>query len=192
MATLARSSALALAFASTALGGCSTYVMPRYYPPAENIAAIRALATQKVGVGAFTTKVPNNGTLPCRLAGNIETPSGESFETYVQQALAADLVYAGAYDPKSPVLLTGTLDAMDFESHGGTWTLAATISSTLGTTVSVREIHSTSFIFEGQSACTQGAQNGMRALQNLLMQLVRQPSFVSLLGPTPPPPPPKD
>jgi hypothetical protein len=107
MGRLLKSAALAALFAS-ALGGCSTYVTPRYSISADTNVALKSLGVSGVAVGAFSG--PASFDNACRGAGPLSPPDGLSHTDYIKRALEDELKVAGAYAAGAPrVTLTGVV-----------------------------------------------------------------------------------
>lgn len=192
---------LALLAFCFALGGCSTYQGARYTIAADNVVALRAYRGQAIGVGAFTSSEPGKNEIMCRGVGPVRTPDGEPFADYIRKALVDELKMAEIYADGAPVTLTGTLDAMDFNSTGvgarttssavlGTndpepipphWALTLTVASSNGRKFTVSERYDFAGNFAGEVACNQTAHAMMPAVQNLVGRLVRSPEFPALL-----------
>jgi len=166
------------------LAGCSTYAVPRYSISADNVVALKSIAANGIGVGAFSQEtIPNENpnSIMCRGVGPIKTPDGEPFADFVKTSLVSELKIAGAYAPNAPVQLTGRLDSIDFSSVSGAWNLGLSVSSSNGRSLSVTEHYSYTSSYFGETACNQTAQALMPAVQDLIAKLVNAPDFPSLL-----------
>jgi hypothetical protein len=164
------------------LSGCSTYSAARYSSNADNVVALRALNGKVVNVGAFSATKPGEREIMCRGVGPIKTPDGEPFSDFVRKALVDELKLAGAFSATAPVTLTGNLDAIDFSSASGSWSLALTVRSSNGKSMTASEQYAFTSSFYGETACNQTAQALMPAVQNLVGQFVRSSEFTSLLN----------
>lgn len=163
------------------LSGCSTYAASRYSSNADNVVALRALSGKMVNIGPFSATRLGEREIMCRGVGPIKTPDGEPFSEFVRKALADELKMAGSFAVSAPVTLTGNLDAIDFSSADGNWSLALTVKSTNGRSMSATESYSFTTSFIGETACNQTAHALMPAVQNLVGNIVRSPQFALLL-----------
>ncbi len=169
--------------ASAVVSGCSTYSANRYSISTDNVIALRGLNGQTVNVGSFSgTGDANKSEIMCRGVGPIKTPDSEAFPEYVRKALLDELRIANVHSSSAPVTLTGNLDSIDFSSNSGNWSLALTVKSTNGKSLSLAESYKYTSSFYGETACNQTAQALMPAVQNLVGKLVRSPEFPSLLA----------
>lgn len=164
--------------------GCaSTYSTSRYSVSVDNIMALRSLNGNSLNIGAFSATMPAQTEITCRQLGPIKTPDGEAFAQYVRKALIDELSIANAFSSSSLFTLTGNLDAIDFQSHTGSWYLALTVKSSNGKTMSVSESYNFTSSFIGDNACNQTAQAFMPAVQNLVGKIVRSSKFIELSQP---------
>ena len=165
----------------TVLSGCSTYAAQRYSISADNVTALRALGGKTLNVGSFTSSQPGLKEIMCRGVGPIKTPDGEPFADFIRKALIDELRMANAYAVNAPITLTGNLTQIDFSSNSGNWTLALTVSSSNGKSLTITENYPYTTSFYGETACNQTAQALMPAVQNLVGKVVRSPEFLTLL-----------
>jgi hypothetical protein len=164
------------------LSGCSTYAASRYSISADNVTALRAFRGQTVTVGPFTAAQPGKTEIMCRGVGPIKTPDGEPFEEFVRKAFVDELKIAELYAAGAPVVLTGRLDAIDFQSGAdATWKIKVTLSSSNGKSLSVAEEYGYKSSYYGETACNQTAHALMPAVQNVVSRVVRHPDFPSLM-----------
>ena len=167
---------------SVLLTGCSTYAASRYSISADTVTALRSYRGQTVNVGPFTAAEPGRTEIMCRGVGPIKTPDGEPFEAYIRKALVDELRIAELYGESAPVMLTGRLDSIDFQSTAdAAWTLKVTLTSSNGRSLSVAEEYRYTSSYYGETACNQTAQALMPAVQNLVHKAVRHPDFAGLL-----------
>lgn len=162
------------------LSGCSTYSISRYSISTDNVVALRGLNGKTLNVGSFTSTNPGQKEIMCRGVGPIKTPDGEPFADFIRKALLDELKISNAYSPTSTVSIYGNLDAVDFSSAGGNWSLTLTIKSSNGKSMTVSENYAFTSSFYGETACNQTAQAFMPAVQNLVGKIVRSPEFVTL------------
>jgi hypothetical protein len=76
------------------------------------------------------------------------------------------------------------LDAIDFSSMEGAWTLGLTVTSSNGRRMSVTEAYRFTSSYYGETACNQTAQALMLAVQNLVGKTIRDPQFGALIEST--------
>ena len=163
------------------LSGCSTYATNRYSISADNVVALKQQKNTEVGVGQFTATKPNQTSIMCRGVGPIKTPDGETFEEFVRGALVSEMKIAEIYSETSRNIITGNLDAIDFNSSSGFWSLALTVKSSNGKQLKITEDYKYSTSFVGDTACNQTAQALMPAVQNVIAKLVQHKEFPSML-----------
>jgi hypothetical protein len=120
---------LALIVTIIAFTGCSTFDVGRYGVSVENNAALKKLGGGKVSVGEFTAAEPGKNEIPCRAVGPIKTPDRRSFEDYLRQALIDELTVAELLAESAPIILTGRLNKIDFDSMAGEWFIDLTLTS---------------------------------------------------------------
>jgi hypothetical protein len=171
-----------IAISAAMLSGCSTYAASRYSISADNVTALRAFRGQTVAVGPFTAAQPGKTEIMCRAVGPIKTPDGETFEEFVRKALVDELKIAELYAAAAPVVLTGRLDAIDFQSGAdATWRIKVTLSSSNGKSLSIAEEYGYKSSYYGETACNQTAHALMPAVQNVVSKVVRHPDFPALM-----------
>lgn len=164
------------------ISGCSTYATDRYSICVDNVTTLKTLKGTQISVGRFTATKSGITEIMCRGVGPIKTPDGETFEDYVREAFIDELRLAELYSDKSPVILTGNLDHIDFSSNTGTWYLTVTIRSSNGKILKISEEYSYTTSFYGETACNQTAQALMPAVQDLIAKVVNHHSFSSLVS----------
>ncbi|OLO10358.1 hypothetical protein BTW10_15040 [Chromohalobacter japonicus] len=162
------------------VSGCSTYSANRYAVSTDNVVALRSLDGMPVSVGNFTASTPGESEIMCRAVGPIKTPDSKPFSEFIRKAFVDELRMAEVYSDTAPVTLTGKLENIDFSSAGGTWSLALTVDSSNGESMSVSETYDYTTSFYGETACNQTAQALVPAVQNLVGKVVRSPEFTKL------------
>lgn len=162
--------------------GCSTYSATRYSVAADNVVALRQLSGKTINVGAFSAAASGQKEIMCRGVGPIKTPDGEPFSDFVRKAFVDELKIANIYSTNAPVTLTGSLDAIEFSSTSGNWSLTLTIKNTLGKSMTAKEDYSFTSSFVGETACNQTAQALMPAVQNLVGKIVKSTEFTQLVA----------
>lgn len=174
---------------SLALAGCSTYRPLAYSASAENVLAIKAAdpGTIQVTVPAVTgpaTLKKNQGgdeSIMCRGAGPVAPPEGQTFESYIHDAMVSELRLAGVYSEAAQKNIKLNITAMDFSSSlsGGEWdfTVDVTIGSQAAYTVQEGYKFDSSWVAD--KACQQVAQALGPAVQDMLKKVVTDDKFKS-------------
>lgn len=182
--TLRVASIGALALLVTA---CSTTNSIPYKASTGNVIAIQnslGESNAKVSVGSFQVAGGVNQDLTCRLMGPISVAPGKTIPAYIEEALQEELFLARAYDPTSPIAITGQIQELSFSSVSpASWNLGLQVSSSqlpAGYSVSVNYQFDTSF--DAFSACKNVANAFGPAVQALLKQVVNNPQFSRLAG----------
>lgn len=160
---------------------CSTYATNRYSISAGNVVALKSYDAAEVGIGDFTATEPGKTSVMCRAVGPIPTPDGETFESYIRNALISEMQIAEIYSEQSDVVLTGNLNQILPSSMSGTWDISLTVNSSNGKSFTVDESFKFKTSFYGETACNQTAQALMPAVQNVITQVVTHPEFSSLI-----------
>jgi hypothetical protein len=126
-----------------------------------------------IGVGRF--KMARDPVeLSFAPGARVETPGGESFATYLREALVSELKTAGVYSEAAPVTLTGVVESIQFShsSQQGEWQIVLTVYSSSGISVQVEERHSSG---------ERPPEAFMPAVQELIAKLVHDPRFRELV-----------
>ena len=176
--------ALGAALACIALlTGCA-YNIGAYGSSAEVVEIIKRQNLPPIALAKFSAPKPGKTSIFCRGVGPMETPGKVSFESYIEDALRNDLKLAGIYDPNAKIVLGGTLDKVDIESHfsDARWVLALTVSTDKAA-YSVASEHVFPTSFSGTQACRQTIVAFIPAVQQLFREVVTDPRFKSLFGP---------
>jgi hypothetical protein len=165
-------------FAAT-LSACGYNINP-YGASVQNVETIKALRISPVAVEKFTTFEPELSSIGCRAAGPVRTPNEQPFEKIIESALTDELKLAGAYDPKSPVIIQGHLEYITFNSNigAGKWVIKVKVSSKAkpdGFSVDSQHEFSTNWVAD--KACQQVAQAFGPAVQDLINKIVSHPQF---------------
>ena len=182
-----RSQAVSIVLVSAALCACSTYEIPRYSASSDTVARLRALPPTKVSVGQITGTRASETQITCRGVGPIKAPDGQTFGQYIGGGLRSELQMAGLFDANSPIVLSGTLDQLDFSSgiSDAAWQLTLTVKSTNGKQVGAANSYRFTGSFMGDTACNQTAQAGFGAVQTTIEKVVADPGFRALIAPAP-------
>lgn len=158
------------------LSGCAFKTSP-YGASVQNVEAIKASNLKPVAVATFKSAKPGLNSITCRAAGPVTVEP--SFEAYVQKALIDELKLAGAYDPASPVVLSGTLEAVDFSSGitDGNWTFSLAVANSRNESFTTKSSYGFSGSFVADRACQEVAQAFVPAVQQLIKDVVKNPKF---------------
>ncbi len=170
------------AAAATVLSGCAYNVSP-YGAAVNNVEAIKAQKISPVAVGKFQASEPGKASITCRAAGPVTV--SPSFETYIENALIDELKLAGAYNPSSPLVLTGKLEKIDFSSgmSDGNWSFTLVLTNPRGQSFTTQSIFGFSGSFAADKACQEVAQAFAPAVQKLVSDVVRNPQFRQIANP---------
>ncbi|MDN5843462.1 MAG: hypothetical protein L0H54_08470 [Alcaligenaceae bacterium] len=170
------------------LAGCSTYSTNRYASSTHNAMLLAPLKGGQVQVGEFTSSVKNKKTggdqteIMCRAVGPVRTPDGESFADYIRNAMVDEMKVAEVYAPSAPTVISGNLDAIDFSSGIGHWTMSLTLTSNNGKSMTMNEKYPYKISYWGQTACFLTAQAFVPAVQDLVGKAVLSAEFNGLLA----------
>ena len=165
----------------TACWGCANFDVGRYGVSVENNAALRKLDGQKVNVGAFTAAEPGKSAIACRAVGDIGTPDKQPFEEFIRKALIDELTVSNLFAQSAPVMLTGYVGKVDFNSNAGEWQLVLTVTSSNGQNMTVVDNYKYGFTYFAETACARTAKSFVPAVQVLIGKLVYNPNFADLL-----------
>ncbi len=165
--------------------GCS-HVAPRYgvsVDQLEDLISLRTSASKRIAVAPFTSYEPGKQSIMCRGAGPVEPPDGKSFEAYLRDALISELKVAEVFDEKSPSVLQGRLEHIDFSSNIGAanWTIRLSFSSSGTEPFTVQHTYPFSTNFIGDIACGQVARALMPATQTFYRSVFNHPGFKRIL-----------
>lgn len=157
--------------------GCATGEAVQSYAVTANTYAdmqdLKRATDHPIGVGHFRM-ARDPVELPVAPGATIETPHGESFATYLRDALVSELKTAGVYSDAAPVMLTGVIESIQL-SHStqqAEWRIVLTVYSSSGISVQVEERHPLS---------EKPSEAFMPAVQDLIAKLVHDPRFKELV-----------
>ena len=163
--------------------GCANKVHT-YSVKTSNIMYLKNMDNEtKVSTDDFTDSGNNESTLMCRLATPIGTPKGETFISYIQDALTQELMLADKYDAKSDIKLSVNLD----DIYGSTvignayWEFKVTVKSSNGNSYKVTSRYDYESSFSAYSACSEMQRSFVPAVQKLNYDIIKNPKFASLL-----------
>jgi hypothetical protein len=165
--------------AAALLSGCAFNVAP-YGASVKNVESLKAISVKPVSVAKFQAAKPGLTTITCRAAGPVTV--NPSFESFIEAAFIDELKLAGAYDPKSSLILTGRLDEVDFSSGitDGKWQFTLTITNSKNSSYSTKSVYPFSGSFIADRACQEVAQAFGPAVQKLIGDVVTNPKFKDL------------
>ncbi|SFE80567.1 hypothetical protein [Paracidovorax wautersii] len=168
--------------ALAALSGCAYNVSP-YGAAVSNVESLKSQKLGAVSVGKFQSSEPGKASITCRAAGPVTV--SPSFETYIENAFIDELKLAGAYNPSSPLVLTGKLEKIDFSSgiSDGNWSFTLVLSNSRGESFTTQSIFGFSGSFVADKACQEVAQAFGPAVQKLVGDVVRNPKFRQIANP---------
>ncbi len=162
-----------------AISGCAYNTAP-YGASVANVEKIKGSKIKPVAVAPFTSFQPGKDSITCRAAGPVKVKP--NFESYIQQAFIDELKLAAAYDPNSPIAISGKLEAVDFSSgiSDGKWNMSLTVSNGKAQSFTTQSLYTFSGSFVADKACQEVAQAFGPAVQKLIEDVIRQPGFAAL------------
>ena len=172
---------LVVGLALALISGCSTYAGTRYSISADNVLTLKQYRDKSIGVGEFTATNPGRSSITCRGVGPIKTPDGETFESFIREALISEMKLAEAYSEPGSIMLTGNLNKIDFNSNSGFWEISLTVNSENGSSITIEDRYDYTSSWYGEAACNQTAQALMPAVQNVITKLINHSNFEQLL-----------
>lgn len=166
-----------------ALSGCANKVHD-YSVSTENLIALKSISktSKKVNIGKFTDSGREERSVMCRLATPIGTPQGNTFASYIQNALKKELIISDMYSESGAATITANLD----ETYGSTtlgnayWSFKMTLKSSNGQTYKVDSRYDYESSFSAMSACSEMQRSYPLAVQKLIGKIVKDPKFSSL------------
>lgn len=171
--------ALALLFS-----GCANKVYT-YSPKTTNIMELKNMDTvSKISTGTFTDSDRQEAKVMCRLATPIGTPNGETFASYIKDALDQELMLADKFDQKSSNVLTANLDDIYGSTTIGNayWEFKVTVKSSNGISYKVISRYDYESSFSAMSACSEMQRSFVPAVQKLNTDIISNPKFASLFS----------
>ena len=170
---------LAMVVTAALISGCAYNTSP-YGASVRNVETIKANNIKPVAVAQFSSAKPGLASITCRAAGPVTvTPS---FESYIERAFIDELKLAGAFNPGSNITLAGKLEEVDFSSGmtDGNWTFMLTVSNNRNESFTTKSTFGFSGSFIADKACKEVAQAFGPAVQKLIEDVVRDPTFKQL------------
>lgn len=163
------------------LAGCDSYTSQQYQTNPQNTIALQNVASsgKRATIAKVSLAEGVNGKPTCRLAGPIDLGGGSDAATAIQQAFLAEFLASGLHNA-SGTPLTITVTTLKPDSVSGQWTIGMRIASAKGAfDVNTTTKFSTSF--SAVAACNNTATAFNQALSATILQVVRNPKFISLL-----------
>jgi len=165
------------------LSGCANKVAT-YSVSTENILTLKELSTEGKGInlGEFTDSNNGESKVMCRLATPIGTPSGETFISYIRDALEKELIIANKYDKKSNIKVKINLDDLYGSTTLGNayWEFKVTVNSSNSKSFKVTSKYEYESSFTAYSACSEMQRSFVPAVQKLLGDIIKHNKFESL------------
>ena len=177
-------SALTLSFlALLTLSGCETYRITGYQPSPATTAAILASRPVPVAVMPFSASKPGLASITCRAAGPVTV--APHFAGYIENAFIIELRKAGAYDPTSPIKISGKLEEIDFSTSitTTTWVLSLTVSDANQKSFTVQSTQQFEGSFFAPVACSMARDYFIPAVQKLVREVLLDPRFQQMAKP---------
>lgn len=166
-----------------ALSGCANKVHD-YSVSTENLIALKSVAksTKNVNIGEFTDSGREERSTMCRLATPIGTPKGETFASYIQNAMKKELLISDMYNPNSSTTITANLDKIYGSTTIGNayWSFDMTLKSSNGSSYKVASRYDYESSFSAMSACSEMQRSYPLAVQKLIGEIIKNPKFVQL------------
>lgn len=176
----------AVAVSSLALfTGCANKV-PNYASSPQNIRAVKNIHAEEkatVNISAFKAKNEGESKVMCRLATPVGTPDGMTFAKYVEDALAVELEMGDMLDPKSAVVLSGSLENVYGSTVLGNayWEHTLKLTSSNGKTLEKSSRYDYESSFTAYSACSEMQRSYLPAVQKLVNDVITDPRFKELI-----------
>jgi len=175
--------AVALAVPVAALSACG-FVAPPYSPSVDNIQALKSAANAHARVGTFDSTPSTKNFYPIGLrADSMRSPVGNSFGSYLADAMTKELTMAGKLSPDSDVEIKATLIENNVSAGlaMGDATLSARFIVTRAGAVrydQVKTAHTEwSSAFAAMIAIPKAREEYPLAVQKLLGELYADPAF---------------
>lgn len=170
-------------FAMFIFSGCANKVHD-YSISTENLIALKQIAQKgnTVKLGKFTDSGKDERSVMCRLATPIGTPTGETFASYIQNAMKKEMIVAGVYSDSAKNTLTANLNDIYGSTTLGNayWDIDMTVKSTNGKSLRVKSRYDYESSFSAYSACSEMQRSFPLAVQKVIKEIITNPKFVSL------------
>lgn len=171
-----------------AMQGCAVK-SASYQPSIDNVELLKKGNGRAVALGSFTVQAGAPGGASVSLRGNPMLPAvGSDYAGYLADALKQELVLAGKLDPRSDLVIAGTLLKNDIAA-GGLSTNSGEIEARLvvrsGGTVRYDAVKradaSWESSFAGAIAVPKAQQQYPQLVAQLLNKLMSDPQFIAAL-----------
>jgi hypothetical protein len=107
-----------LVAAALAMQGCAITSAP-YQPSIDNVELMKKAGPRTMALGSFTVQAGAPGATAIGLRGaSMNSSVGADYAAYLADALKQELVLAGKLDPKSDLVIAGTLLKNDIAAGG--------------------------------------------------------------------------
>lgn len=138
---------------------------------------LRSAVVKPIAVGRFKAAKPGQSTITCRAAGPVTV--SPSFEACIEKAFIDDLKLAGVHEPSSTLVLTGKLEEVDFSSgiSDGNWMFTLEVTHSRNESLTTKSKFNFSGSFVADKACQELAQAFSPAVQRLVEDVIRDPTF---------------
>ncbi len=169
---------------SIVISGCASLVAPNYTPSTDNGNILNDLTSNKISVGTFTQAGSEVNDFSMR-GGNLVSPYNQSFSEYLSWALIEELKFAGIYDGKSKIRISGVLINNQVEAAIGTGTASITAKFVVrrnNKTIYDKQVlasHEWESSFAGAIAIPAAQNNYPIVVQKLLKNLFSDEDFVA-------------
>ncbi|MDT0576966.1 hypothetical protein RM533_12390 [Croceicoccus sp. F390] len=177
-----------------ALGACKTPQMPAYYVSRDSLYYLQQMPPAAVSLAPFSggaaTLGASTGTdilSACSLAARDQSNMPLAPASYIQTALAEELIAAGRYAPDAgDVRLAGQVQTLSLSrgvSFGGEWTIGLRLTSSNGAQMQVEEEYRFDIgAFAGPTVCNRAIRHFEPAVRSMLEKAIRSPEFTQLLA----------
>lgn len=173
-----------LLLAAVMMTGCVSYNVAGYQRSKTTTTAIEQTGIRPIAVQPFTAFDPGLANMTCRAAGRVNV--SPDIATYIQNAFITELKAAGAYDPASPVRLSGRVDDISFSSgmSDGYWSMSLTLSNEARQSFTTKTRYVFEGSFMGEVACAQVRDYFALTVQRLLREVILNPRFKQIATPS--------
>jgi hypothetical protein len=154
-----------------------------YAVSADNVEALRAIEGVKLSVDRFTTQGEEEYHVMCRAAETVTTPGGESFASYISNALKSELKMSGIYDKQSDIELSGEVVDMYASSMLGNayWEFKVKVKSSNGNEIFVYTKKEYPSAFLAFTACNNMGSSFSGSVRELVSDIIHHKDFEKLI-----------
>jgi hypothetical protein len=163
------------------LGGC-TYNIPSYTAQSENLNLVRS-GRNTISVIQEKPEFSDDGSIVCRASGPVKLPNGQTFSSYITDALKDELKSVNLFDERATNKLRVRVKRVDFSSSLGAtnWYIDADYLVN-DNKVSVSSVYHDRSSYLGTKACNNMAQYFQKAVAEHLRQLYSKAEFRTAIG----------